>query len=199
MKETTREKSIRLLLIGMCVLVVWIGFSSTSKQVKTSENAPKIQAQVLTPLESGANPLVAIGKTVQEQSVLIIYEIDKGHDYFFKVRHSVTLKKNVKNLMLHERGILVQLDHNQWILFSESLEVLEELKKAPKSTYSNAQSFHYNKSKQSVGIDTKESGLIHLDLPEGKKEEPISIYPLAVDHSLWLVLFEESVVIAKSE
>ncbi|WP_044339443.1 hypothetical protein [Rossellomorea aquimaris] len=200
MKESIREKNLRLVLIGLCLLIVLGGFvysSASSEQADVPEQS--IHAEVLSAGNGERNPVIAVAKMVQDQPVLIIYELDRSNQYYFKVLHSVSLKKTVKKVGItkEENGIWVQLDNKQWVLFSDSLEVLQEEKEAPSRLISSQQPFEYDEQDQMIGISLRgNKDLIELDLSD-RKAEPVEVHPLSVDESLWLVVFQEDLVLAQ--
>ncbi|WP_341356834.1 hypothetical protein [Rossellomorea sp. y25] len=202
MKESKREKTLRFVLIGLCILVVLGGFvySSNSREHVMVPEQP-IHAEVLSAGNGERNPIIAVAKMAQDQPVLIMYELDRGNQYYFKVLHSVSLKKTVKMLGLtkDKNGIWVQLDKKQWVLFSESLEVLQEKKDAPSSMISSQHPFEYNERDQLIDISFNEDkDPIQLDLSD-RKAEPVQVHSLAVDQSLWLVVLQEDLVLAQGQ
>ncbi|MGM0853538.1 MAG: hypothetical protein ACQEWI_13140 [Bacillota bacterium] len=202
MKESKREKTLRFVLIGLCVLVVFGGlvYSSTSSE-QVDESGQSIHAEVLTAGNKEQNPVIAVAKMAQDQPVFIIYELDRSNQYYFKVLHSVSLQKRVKMIGLtkDKEGIWVQLDKKQWVLFSKSLEVLQEKKVAPSSVISSKQPFKYNEHKQLIDISFRENkDPIQLDLSD-QKDEPVEVHSLSVNKSLWLVVLQEDLVLAQGQ
>ncbi|CAN7259309.1 hypothetical protein [Rossellomorea sp. LjRoot5] len=198
MQESKREKILRYLLIGICLLVVLGGFLYSSSSEKVEEIEPSIHAEVLSRGDGSRNPVIAVAKVVEEQPVLVIYEIDqKNHDYF-KVLHSVSLHNSVKTLGVtkEHNGIWVQLEEKKWVLFSESLEVLQERNRDPSSVISSRQPFHIEKETGFISIP-QGSRDVQLDLTD-KSGEPKEIHSLSGDDSVWLVVFQKDMVLARS-
>ncbi len=203
MKESKREKTVRLILIVLCLLVVLVGivYSSPSKERIEKNDDQMLRVEVLSEQTENHNPVIAVVKKVQDQPVLIIYEIDRENNYYFKVLDSVSLNKTAKKLMVSkdENGIWVKVDTKQWILFSKSLEVLQKVEKEPENIYSDNQPFKFNHKDHIVSINQRDSNKeIQLDLSKQDVNQPKAIYSLAHDDSLWLVLFQEDMLIAKS-
>lgn len=202
LKESKREKTLRFVLIGLCVLVVSLGFvysSNYSERVDVSGQS--IHAEVLTAGHREQNPVIIVTKMEQDEPVLIIYELDRSNQYYFKVLHSVSLQKRVKKIGLtkDKDGIWVQLDKKQWVLFSKSLEVLQEKKDAPSLMISSKQPFKYDEHHQLIDISFREDkDPIQLDL-SNQKAEPVEVHSLSVDQSLWLVVFQEDLVLAQGQ
>jgi hypothetical protein len=200
LKESKREKSLRFGLIGLCVLVVFGGFVySTDSSERVDESGQSIHAEVLTAGSREQNPVIAVAKMAQDQPVLIIYELDRSNQYYFKVLHSVSLQKRVKKIGLTKgkEGIWVQLDKKHWVLFSKSLEVLQEKKEPPSSVFSSKKPFKYDEHHQLIDISLIEKeDPIQLDLSD-HKAEPVEVHSLSVDQPLWLVVLQEDLVLAQ--
>ena len=196
MQESNREKFLRYLLIGLCMLVVLGGFIySSDSSEKADGKTPSIQAEVLSVGSETKNPVIAVAKMVEEQPVLVIYELDRNNQYYFKVLHSVSLHNKVKTMSLakEHNGIWVQLEKRKWALFSDSLEVVKERKDAPSHVTTSRNPF----SQEKGGIISL-PGSIRLDL-SGKSVEPNEIHSISEDDSLWMVVFEKDLVLAKSQ
>ena len=202
MKESKREKTLRFVLIGLCVLVVFGGFVySSDSPERVDESGQSIHAEVLTAGNREQNPVIAVAKMAQDQPVLIIYELDRSNQYYFKVLHSVSLQKRVKKIGLtkDKDGIWVQLDKKQWVLFSNSLEVLQEKKDAPSSVISSKQPFKHEENKHVIDVSFKENkDPISLDWT-GQKADPVEVHSLSADKSLWLVVLQEDLVLAQGQ
>lgn len=202
MKESKREKTLRFVLIGLCVLVVFGGFVySSNSSLQVDESGQSIHAEVLTAGNREQNPVIAVAKMAQDQPVLIIYELDRSNQYYFKVLHSVSLQKRVKKIGLTKgkEGIWVQLDKKQWVLFSRSLEVLQEKKDVPSSVISSKQPFKYDEHHQLIDISFREDkDPIQLDLSD-QKAEPAEVHSISVDQSIWLVVLQEDLVLARGQ
>ncbi|KPL59175.1 hypothetical protein [Rossellomorea vietnamensis] len=198
MQESKRDKLLRYLLIGICLLVVLRGFLYSSTSEKAGEMKPAIHAEVLSRGDEHHNPVIAVAKMVEEQPVLVIYEIDQKNQYYFKVLHSVSLHNPVKMLGVtkEQNGIWVQLEEKKWILFSESLEVLQERDSAPDSVISSRQSFHIQEDTGFISIPQGAVD-VQLDLTD-KSGEPKEIHSLSGDDSVWLVVFQKEMVLARS-
>ncbi|MCA1065969.1 hypothetical protein QTG56_10575 [Rossellomorea sp. AcN35-11] len=197
MIESTREKTLRMGLIGLCVLIVLGGLFYSSSQVTVPERS--VHAEVLSAGGEDRNPVIAVAKMVQDQPVLVIYEIDKRNQYYFKVLHSVSLKKSVKELGVtkDKSGIWAQVDQGQWILFSPSLDVLEERKKSPSSMISSQQSFEYDEHDQLLDISLRErKDPIRVKVSDGEGV-PAEVHSLSEDRSLWLVVLPEDLLLAQ--
>lgn len=202
MKESKREKTLRFALIGLCVLVVLGGFVySTDFSERVDESGQSIHAEVLSAGNREQNPIIVVAKMAQDQPVLIIYELDRSNQYYFKVLHSVSLQKRVKKIGLSKgkEGIWVQLDKKQWVLFSKSLEVLQEKKEAPSSVISSKQPFTYDEHHQLIDISLREDkDPVQLDVSD-QKAEPAEVHSLSVDQPLWLVVLQEDLVLAQGQ
>jgi hypothetical protein len=202
LKESKREKTLRFVLIGLCVLVVFGGFVySSDPSERVDESGQSIHAEVLTAGSREQNPVIAVAKMAQDQPVLIIYELDRSNQYYFKVLHSVSLQKRVKKIGLtnDKDKIWVQLDKKQWVLFSKSLEVLQEKKDAPSSVISSKQLFEYNEDNQLIDVSFREGkDPISLDLSD-QEADPVEVHSLSVDKSLWLVVLQEDLVLAQGQ
>ncbi|MCR8850911.1 hypothetical protein NQ095_21065 [Rossellomorea sp. SC111] len=198
MQELNRDKFLRYLLIGICLLVVLGGFLYSSSSEKVDEMEPTIHAEVLSRGDEHHNPVIALAKVVEEQPVLVIYEIDQQNQYYFKVLHSVSLHNTVKTLGVtkEQNGIWVQLEEKKWILFSESLEVLQERDSAPSTVISSRQSFHIQEGTGFISIP-RGADDVQLDLTD-KSGEPKEIHSLSGDDSVWLVVFQKDIVLARS-
>ncbi|WRP05741.1 hypothetical protein U9J35_17765 [Rossellomorea aquimaris] len=202
MKESKREKTLRFLLIGLCVLVVFGGFVySSNSSLQVDDSGQSIRAEVLSAGNREQNPVIAVAKMAQDQPVLIIYELDRSNQYYFKVLHSVSLQKSVKKIGLtkDKDRIWVQLDKKQWVLFSKSLEVLQEKKDAPSTVISSKQPFKYDEHNQLIDLSFRENkDPIQLDWSD-QKAEPVEVHSLMVDKSLWLVVLQEDLVLAQGQ
>jgi hypothetical protein len=202
LKESKREKTLRFVLIGLCVLVVFGGFVySSNSSLQVDESGQSIHAEVLTAGNREQNPVIAVAKMAQDQPVLIIYELDRSNQYYFKVLHSVSLQKRVKKIGLtkDKDGIWVQLDKKQWVLFSRSLEVLQEKKDVPSSVMSSKQPFKYDEHHELIDISFREDkDPIQLDLSD-QKAEPAEVHSLSVDQPIWLVVLQEDLVLAQGQ
>lgn len=198
MQESKREKVLRYLLIGICLLVVLGGFLYSSSSDKVEEIEPTIHAEVLSRGDGSRNPVIAVAKVVEEKPVLVIYEIDQKNQYYFKVLHSVSLHNAVKMLRTtkEHNGVWVQMEEGKWVLFSESLEVLQERKSDPSSVTSTRQPFHIQEDTGFISI-SRESRDVRLDLTD-KNGEPKEIHSLSEDDSVWLVVFQKDMVLARS-
>ncbi|MCA1057426.1 hypothetical protein LCL96_00665 [Rossellomorea aquimaris] len=200
MQESKREKRLRFLLIGLCLLVVLGGFlysSNSSKKVdgKTSS----IQAEVLSKGSETENPVIAVAKMVEEQPVLVIYELDRNNQFFFKVLHSVSLQNTVKTMSIakEHNGIWVQLEEKNWVLFSESLEVLQEREDGPSSVTTSRHPFNIEED-GFIGIPRDEGESLRLNL-SNRSGKPNDIHSLSVDDSIWMVVFQKDLVLARSQ
>ncbi|MEI2666609.1 hypothetical protein [Rossellomorea sp. LJF3] len=198
MQESKREKFLRFLLIGICLLVVLGGFLYSSSSDKVEEIKPSIHAEVLSRGDESRNPVIAVAKMLEEQPVLVIYEIDQKNQYYFKVLHSVSLHKPVKTLRVtkEHNGIWVQMEEKKWILFSEGLEVLQERESDPSTVTSSGEAFQIQKDTGLISI-SRGSRDVQLDLTD-KSGEPKEIHSLSGDDSVWLVVFQKDMVLARS-
>ncbi|WGG44813.1 hypothetical protein [Rossellomorea sp. DA94] len=198
MQESKREKFLRYLLIGICLLVVLGGSLYSSSSDKVEEIKPSTHAQVLSRGDESRNPVIAVAKVVEEQPVLVIYEIDQKNQYYFKVLHSVSLHNPVKTLRVtkEHNGVWVQMEEKKWILFSESLEVLQERESEPSSVTSSRQPFHIQEGTGLISIP-RGSRDVRLVLTD-KSGEPEEIHSLSGDDSVWLVVFQKDMVLARS-
>ncbi|PFA69690.1 hypothetical protein CN378_02675 [Bacillus sp. AFS015802] len=202
MQESKREKFLRYILIGLCLLVVLGGFlyTSTSSEV-VDETDPSVHAQVLAGGDERHNPVIAVAKIVEKQPVLVIYEIQRENQYYFKVLHSVSLHHPAKKLGITKEinGVWAQLEKKKWVLFSDSLEVLEERKSAPSSIITSGHPFQIQEKTRFISIpkgDEEDPVLLDLSDRNGKPEE---IHSLSEDDSLWLVVFGKELVLARSQ
>ncbi|WP_201715889.1 hypothetical protein [Rossellomorea arthrocnemi] len=201
MQESKREKFLRYLLIGLCLLVVLGGYLySSSSSGKGDGIEPSIHAEVLSRGDGNHNPVIAVAKVVEKQPVLVIYELDRNNQYYFKVLHSVSLHNPVKSLGItkEHNGIWVQLEKKKWIFFSDSLETLREKDSEPASITSSRRSFHIQENTGFISIPEDDAKSDRLDLSE-RKEKPKEIHSLSEDDSLWLVVFEKDLVLARSQ
>jgi hypothetical protein len=201
LQESKREKFLRYLLIGLCLLVVLGGFLySSSSSEKVDEKEPSIHAEVLSRENEHHNPVIAVAKVVERQPVLVIYELDRKKQYYFKVLHSVSLHSPVKTLGItkEHNGMWVQLEEKKWGLFSDSLEILRERKSHPSSISSSRHPFHIQENTGFISIPQDDTEPVRLDLSD-RKEKPKEIHSLSEDHSLWLVVFEKDLVLARSQ
>lgn len=178
------------------MLVVLGGFiySSDSSQ-KVEGKTPSIQAEVLSMGSETKNPVIAVAKMVEEQPVLVIYELDRTKQYYFKVLHSVPLHNKVKTMSLakEHNGIWVQLEEGDWALFSNSLEVVKERKDTPSAVTTSRNPFTQDKN-GFISIP----GNMRLDLSD-RSGEPNEIHSLSEDGSLWMVVFQKDLVLARSQ
>ena len=202
MQESNREKFLRYLLIGLSLLVVAGGFlySSTSSE-QVDERSSTIHAEVLTEGNDNRNPVIAVAKVVEKQPVLVIYELDRNNQYYFKVLHSVSLHNEVKTMGIpkEHNGVWVQLEEKKWVLFSDTLEDLRESKSTPSSIISSRKPFRNQEDPGMIRIPRNDNAdQIELDLAD-RNEKPKEVHSLFEDDSLWLVIFQKDLVLAKSE
>ena len=201
MQESNREKFLRYLLIGLCLLVVLGGFLySSDPSEKVDGKTPSIQAEVLSVGSEDKNSVIAVAKVVEEQPVLVIYELDRNNQYYFKVLHSVSLHNKVKTMSMakEHNGIWVQFEAGKWVLFSESLEVMQERKNGPLSTATSRHPFHNGEGDGFIHISMEEGNPVRLNLPSSR-EKPKEIHSLSEDDSLWMIVFQKDLVLARSQ
>jgi hypothetical protein len=196
LKESKRERKIRLVLIVGAFFFIIIGFllpSSPEKRQTDQAKIPLIQAQIIKKADADTNPVVVVSRIVDKQQLLILYEIEKNNDYFFNAQKSISLNDEIKKLFLDENktGIWAQTVSNEWILFSHSLETLQRSKEMPVEMSSSSVNFTYKSSSQLITVISKEDVNISLT----KSDKPMEVHLIAP--SLWLVIFEDELQIAK--
>ncbi|MGR3765373.1 hypothetical protein [Rossellomorea sp. NS-SX7] len=197
MNETKREKYIRFLLIASCLSVVVIGYVYAASPGEVEQHKePLVSAQVLMKQNGEQNAVAAVTRMAGEQPVLVLYEIEKEDKHHFNVLHSTALKEQIEEMKIlgDGEGLWAKINKNEWILFSNDLEVLNQTEQ-PENGHSTRHSFRYEKSnhKANVAIDQQE---IVIQLT--KETKPLEIHPLSADDSLWLVVYEDELVLAKS-
>jgi hypothetical protein len=197
LRESGRERKIRLALIVGAFFLIVIGFiwpSSSEKKESDHAKVPMIQVQVLEKADADTNPIVVVSKTVDKKQLLILYEIEKNNDYFFNVQKSISLNDKVQKLFLNENktGIWVQtVNNNEWILFSDSLEALQRNKEMPIEMSSSSVDFTYKSSSQLITVTSEEG----VEIPLTKGDKPMGVH--LISPSLWLIIFEDELQIAK--
>jgi hypothetical protein len=195
LKETKREKYIRFLLIASCLLAVVIGFvySGSSREM---EREPFVSVQVLKKQDVGQNAIAAVSKMSGDKPVLVLYEVDKENKYHFNVLQSVELKEHVEEIKIDGdgEGIWAKVEKSRWYLFSNGLEVLNQSEN-PVDVHSTTQPFQYEKRnhKASLVIDQKK-----IEIELSKETEPLEIHPLSANDTLWLIVYEDALVLAQS-
>jgi hypothetical protein len=197
LKESRRERKIRLaLIVGACFLIA-IGFIwpfSSEKKESDIAKVPMIQVQVLEKANASTNPLVVVSKIVDKKQLLILYEIEKTNDYFFNVQKSISLNDKVQKIFLNENetGVWVQtVNNNEWILFSDSLEESRRSKEIPIKMSSSSVDFTYKSSSQSIKVISEKG----VEIPLTKGDKPADVH--LISPSLWLIVFEDELQIAK--
>ncbi|MCA1056886.1 hypothetical protein LCM10_18125 [Rossellomorea aquimaris] len=193
MKESKRERYIRFLLILSCLFVVVIGYVLSSPE--ETEDAPLMSAQVLKQQDKNQNAVVAVSKNSGNRPILVIYEVEKEREYHFSALHSVALKEQIQEMKINADGdgLWVRIGQERWVLFSNELEV-QKNKGEPSFTHSTRQSFQYEETSKSVIID--DGHRMTLDL--SGKVKPLEIHRLSANGSLWLIVYKDDVVLAKS-
>jgi hypothetical protein len=197
LRESGRERKIRLALIVGAFFLIVIGFiwpSSSEKKGSDHAKVPVIQVQVLEKADADTNPIVVVSKIVDKKQLLILYEIEKNNDYFFNVQKSISLNDKVQKLFLNENktGIWVQtVNNNEWILFSDSLEALQRNKEMPIEMSSSSVDFTYKSSSQLITVTSEEG----VEIPLTKGDKPMGVH--LISPSLWLIIFEDELQIAK--
>ncbi|WP_175990669.1 hypothetical protein [Bacillus sp. Marseille-Q1617] len=197
MIETKREKYIRFILIASCMLVVAIGviYSAPSRGVDDDEK-PLASAQILKKQDGDQNAVAAVTKMVGDQQVLVLYDIEKENKFHFNVLHTAAMKEHIEEMKIHGDGdgLWVKTKKEDWILFSDGLDVLTQAEQ-PEHGHSTRQSFRYEKNdhRAIVAIDQQE-----VALQLSKETKPLEIHPLSADDSLWLIVYEDELVLAKS-
>ncbi len=197
LKESRRERKIRLALIVGALFIIAIGFIwpfSSEKKESDLAKVPMMQVQVLEKADAGTNPIVVVSKIVDKKQLLILYEIEKNNAYFFNVQKSISLNDKVQKLFLNENktGIWVQtVNNNEWILFSNSLEELQRTKEIPIKMSSSSVDFTYKSSSQLITAISEEGA----EIPLTKGDKPVDVH--LISPSLWLIIFEDELQIAK--
>lgn len=197
MKETKREKYIRFLLIASCLLAVVIGFIySGSSREKERNREPLVSVQVLKKQDGGQNAIAAVSKMAGDKPVLVLYEVEKENKYHFNVIQSVELKEHVEEIKIDGdgEGLWAKVEKDRWYLFSNGLEVLDQTEN-PADVHSTTQPFQYEKRnhKASFVIDQKK-----IEIELSKETKPLEIHPLSADDTLWLIVYEDDLVLAQS-
>jgi hypothetical protein len=197
LEESKRDKYIRFLLISLCLLVVIIGFvySGSSREAEQKRDS-HVTAQVLKKQDAGGNAVIVVSRMAGNQTVLVIYEIEKDDGYRFNVLHSVEMKEYVEEIRVRSdgAGLWAKVKKDQWFLFSDRLEMLNQTEQ-PGPAQSTLQTFHYDEDTYRVSL-AKKPNKIEIQLPKDLK--PMEIHPLSADDSLWLVVNEDELVLAKS-
>jgi hypothetical protein len=197
LKETKREKYIRFLLIASCLLAVVIGFvySGSSREMERNQE-PLVSAQVLKKQDGGQNAIAAVSKMAGDKPVLVLYEVEKENKYHFNVLQSVELKEQVEEIKIEGdgEGLWAKIGKDRWYLFSNGLEVLNQTEH-PVDVHSTTQTFQYEKRKHkaSLVIDQKK-----IEIKLSKEAKPLEIHPLSADDTLWLIVYEDDLVLAQS-
>jgi hypothetical protein len=197
LKETKHEKYIRFLLISLCLLIVIVGFHYAGpSQEADRKRDPHVSVQVLREEDTGRDAVIAVSRMSGDQPLLIIYEIDKDDYYHFNVLHHVELKESIEEMKVVSdgAGIWAKVKKDQWFLFSNRLEMLNQTEH-PERAHTTRQVFHYEDSTSRASFE-KKSRKIELQLT--KKTKPLEIHPLSADDTLWLVVYEDELVLAKS-
>jgi hypothetical protein len=197
LEETKREKYIRFLLISLCLLIVIIGFYySGLPQEADRKRDPHVSAQVLRKEDAGQDAVIAVSRMTGDQPVLVIYEINKDDNYHFNVLHQVELKEFIEEMKVGSdgSGLWARVKKDQWFLFSNRLKMLNQTEH-PESAHTTRQVFHYEESTSKASFE-KKSRKIELQLH--KKTKPMEIHPLSAVDTLWLVVYEDELVLAKS-
>jgi hypothetical protein len=197
LEESKRDKYIRFILISLCLLVVIIGFvySGSPREIERKRDA-HVSAQVLKKQAGGEDAVIVVSRMDDDQTVLVIYKIEKDNGYHFKVLHSLEMKEYIEEIKVQSdgAGLWAKVKKDQWFLFSNRLEVLDQTEH-PGSAHSTRQTFHYDENTQRASLKEKPDK-IEIKLP--KETEPLEIHPLSDDDSLWLVVIEDDLILAKS-
>jgi hypothetical protein len=197
LKETKREKYIRFLLIASCLVAVVIGFIYSGSPREMERNRePLVSVQVLKKQDVGQNAIAAVSKMSGDKPVLVLYEVDKENKHHFNVLQSVELKEHVEEIKIDGdgEGLWAKVEKGRWYLFSKGLEVLNQSEN-PVDVHSTTQPFQYEKRnhKASLVIDQKK-----IEIELSKETKPLEIHPLSADDTLWLIVYEDDLVLAQS-
>jgi hypothetical protein len=197
LKETKREKYIRFLLIASCLVAVVIGFIYSGSPREMERNRePLVSVQVLKKQDVGQNAIAAVSKMSGDKPVLVLYEVDKENKHHFNVLQSVELKEHVEEIKIDGdgEGLWAKVEKGRWYLFSNGLEVLNQSEN-PVDVHSTTQPFQYEKRnhKASLVIDQKK-----IEIELSKETKPLEIHPLSADDTLWLIVYEDDLVLAQS-
>ncbi|MEL3972567.1 hypothetical protein AAEO50_09765 [Rossellomorea oryzaecorticis] len=157
---------------------------------------PLVSVQVLQKQDGGQNAIAAVSKMAGDKPVLVLYEVEKENKYYFNVLQSVELKEHVEEIKIdgHGEGLWAKGEKDRWYLFSNGLEVLNQTEN-PADVHSTTQTFQYDKRnhKASLVIDQKE-----IEIELSKETKPLEIHQLSADDTLWLIVYEDDLVLAQS-
>ncbi|MGI8383038.1 hypothetical protein [Robertmurraya sp. P23] len=190
MRETRKERRVRILLLFIC-----ISFTIGALYYKYSKQREIISPPLVTVLHQSLdkedNPIIVLAKKQENNYILAEYEIQLDDNYLFKTRKAVTLngKPTLISLDQERIGVWVKID-GLWKYFTS------DLKQATRSP-----EYRERKSvEQSNLIGKKEDGRTmvqwgdkQFDVGERKIKQ---LFSLSTDGSLWLVITDQEIIIS---
>ncbi|MBP2241427.1 hypothetical protein J2Z40_001990 [Cytobacillus eiseniae] len=191
MKESSKEKRVRLILIGFFMFITVCAFLYRANLTPLDEEFLP-QVVVLQQSESvDENPIVALYEYKNDQHVLAIYEIEQSNRYQFKTIQAIELQAAPEQMKpdLSGKGIWLNVK-GDWQFYTQNLitktrDIAQMSSKSPFEV-----SFHYNDKNSTIQIDSQP--FISMD----EEESPTELHMLAKDQSLWLITMEKGVKIA---
>jgi hypothetical protein len=192
-KETVKEKRLRLLILVIIVSCTAAAFLYRSQQSPQESTTREDDNHLALVLHQSTNindyPQVVLYQNEEQKHVVAIYDIELRNQYRFHVKESAVLNFQPEELATDTSGEGFWAKTNtNWYYFNERLEVVDR-----SSQYRKASKSQISEKFQDGSIIAEHNGQ-RIDIPSDK--QPLNIHSLATDGSIWLLVFENEVKIA---
>ncbi|TCJ04629.1 hypothetical protein [Cytobacillus praedii] len=196
MKESLKEKRIRLVLIGFFIFLVICGFlyrfeiRENQDLVKDKDHSPL--ALVLKKSEDiNDNPVIVLYEYRNSKHIIATYEIERTNRYKFNTLHVIELKEAPEQISPDRtnEGIWVKANR-KWTYYSQSLREEERTPKYRKTNSSSDSPYSFDDKTAILTINSD------LSIVLEKGEKPTGLFSLSYDGSVWLVVTKRNIKIA---
>lgn len=198
MNETKKEKQLRYTLLVIAISLTIGAFYMQTKTITGSRDVEvEISAVILHESNNREdNPLLALYNKQQKKHVVTIYEIERDNDYHFLSKETVELKQAPTELARDKSGHGVWMrQKDKWIYYNGQLEA--EANDPLNKVEGQGQGISFATERVDINLYVTITEGIHRNrqLILTEKEEPISLYSLTSEGTVWLALFKEEVKI----
>ncbi|WP_017756131.1 hypothetical protein [Calidifontibacillus oryziterrae] len=200
--ETSKERRIRLALLGIVIVIVMISFyfqSQKFEQINTTnelENDFKPLVSVIKQTSGEENPIVVVVKKHEGKPVLILYEIHITDRYRFETIGSHELMNYPEKIFAVDNSGFWMNSNKEWRFFDLTLNSRPQNAEEVIVSHENLIKYESSKSENKVLVTVYLKG--EKMWTEGFSDEPASIHPLSYSNDIWLVVFQNDFVIYES-
>lgn len=196
MNETRKQKSIRIIIIGISIIFVFLGLFLQQNKPENAKNAKDAKSEmkaVVVHQSEALNdpPLIVVYRKLSGEHRLILYKVERMDHNHFKAMKNIVIETEPDQLQADysSHGVWVLLQ-NKWVYYNAQFE--KEYRDEYYRDQSSNQSIPFQKNSAGDKVQIRWNNK-QIEIPFSHNEMIREIYSLSADKHLLFLLYKNDI------